>query len=353
MNLPEFDFACWMQRQQRAIERALEAWVSADASAAQGHQAPAQLMAAMRYAVLDGGKRLRPLLVLAAAQAACSGVPGRAQAGEDVEERARRGAGRGGVDAQDLVARQIWQPESGVAGADEVSEAVLRAACAVELIHAYSLVHDDMPCMDNDVLRRGKPTVHVQFGQASALLAGDALQALAFELLTPPEQCMSARLQAELCRQLARAAGCSGMAGGQAIDLASVGHALTEAQLREMHQLKTGALLCASVTMGAACADPDAAALAALRDYGQAVGLAFQVVDDILDVTADSVTLGKTAGKDAEQAKPTYVSVLGLSAAGDLAQALLGQALDALDRSGLKETRALQALAKMVVLRGS
>jgi farnesyl diphosphate synthase len=274
------------------------------------HGAPAELVEAMRYAVLDGGKRLRPLLVVAACEA-----------------------------AKDEAAPTVPY------------EAALRAACAVELIHAYSLVHDDMPCMDNDVLRRGKPTVHVQFGEASALLAGDALQALAFELLTPDDARIPASQQARLCRLLARAAGSGGMAGGQAIDLASVGKPLTECQLREMHRLKTGALLQASVMMGAACGDANEAAQAALRQYGAAVGLAFQVVDDILDVTADSATLGKTAGKDADQDKPTYVSLLGLERSAAYAQELLAQALGALTQSGLRNTQALQGLANMVVNR--
>jgi farnesyl diphosphate synthase len=227
----------------------------------------------------------------------------------------------------------------------------LRAACAVELIHAYSLVHDDMPCMDNDILRRGKPTVHVQFGEASALLAGDALQALAFELLTPQNDLVPPALQARLCALLARAAGSAGMAGGQAIDLASVGKPLSERQLREMHQLKTGALLQGSVIMGATCGEVSAQVLVALQAYGAAVGLAFQVVDDILDVTADSTTLGKTAGKDASHDKPTYVSLLGLQASRDYAQSLLREALAALDASGLTHAHALRALADMVVNR--
>jgi farnesyl diphosphate synthase len=289
-----FDLGSWSSERLARIEEALSRWVVADA--------PAGLGEAMRYAVLDGGKRLRPLLVLAANEA--------------------------------------------VGGNDE---AALRAACAAELIHAYSLVHDDMPCMDDDVLRRGKPTVHVKFGQARALLAGDALQALAFELLVPEPSGISDRVQATLCRLLARAAGHAGMAGGQAIDLASIGVALDEHQLREMHRRKTGALLEGSVMMGAACGDPDAKALAALQAYGSAVGLAFQVVDDILDVTADSATLGKTAGKDAHQNKPTYVSVLGLDPSRKYARELLGDALRALQSSGLHDTRALHALALMVV----
>jgi farnesyl diphosphate synthase len=291
-----FDLQAWSVGHLESVEQALSRWVVAEA--------PAGLGEAMRYAVLDGGKRLRPLLVIGAAEAVQGNVG-----------------------------------------------AALRAACAVELIHAYSLVHDDMPCMDNDVMRRGKPTVHVQFGQAQALLAGDALQALAFELLAPDDETIPAVIQASLCRLLARAAGHEGMAGGQAIDLASVGQALAEDQLRHMHRLKTGALLQGSVMMGAACGRTTPSARAALADYGDAMGLAFQVVDDILDVTADSATLGKTAGKDAAQDKPTYVSLMGLDASRAYAQQLLGQALEALRASGLADTKALQALANMVVNR--
>ena len=297
---PAFDLAGWSQHHLDQVEQALGQWV--------GKDAPARLGEAMRYAVLDGGKRLRPLLVLAAFEAVHN-------------------------------------------GARDAGDAALRAACAVELIHAYSLVHDDMPCMDNDVLRRGKPTVHVQFGEAQALLAGDALQAFAFELLTPEDERILPAVQATLCRQLARAAGSAGMAGGQAIDLASVGLALTQDQLRNMHRLKTGALLQASVMMGVACGVSTAAAQKALADYGAALGLAFQVVDDILDVVADSATLGKTAGKDAASDKPTYVSLLGLAPAQAHAQELLAQAHDALAASGLADTRALAALADMVVNR--
>ncbi|MHB8950182.1 MAG: polyprenyl synthetase family protein [Rhodoferax sp.] len=308
-----FDLSAWSAARLAQIERALELWVNADPTGVAEGGSPAELIAAMRYAVLGGGKRLRPLLVLAAAQAA---------SGERVD-------------------------------AANTPEVALRAACAVELIHAYSLVHDDLPCMDNDVLRRGKATVHVKFGEAGALLAGDALQAMAFELLTPDGDTIPPRQQAALCRLLARAAGSGGMAGGQAIDLASVGVALSERQLRQMHRLKTGALLQASVMMGAACAEVSTQAQDALMAYGAAIGLAFQVVDDILDVTADSSTLGKTAGKDAEHDKPTFVSLLGLARAGDYAQELLAEALAALARSGLSETQALQALATRVVNRAS
>ena len=294
------DFPAWSSAQQARVEQALSDWVPL--------QAPAGLGAAMRYAVLDGGKRLRPLLVLAAADAV-----------------------------------------------DGHAEAAQRAACAVELIHAYSLVHDDMPCMDNDVLRRGKPTVHVQFGQAQALLAGDALQALAFELLTPAPDTVPAAMQADLCRALAQAAGANGMAGGQAIDLASVGKPLTEPELRAMHVLKTGALLQGSVRMGAACAPQPLpkATRDALDDYGAAIGLAFQVVDDILDVTADSAQLGKTAGKDAAADKPTYVSLLGLAPSRALVDRLCEQAHAALDATGLPHVDRLRALADLVVHRKS
>ncbi|MEJ5151704.1 polyprenyl synthetase family protein [Comamonas sp. MYb396] len=294
------NFALWCSQELARVEDALTLWIAADA--------PANLGEPMRYAVLDGGKRLRPLLVLAAAQAV------------------------GKLDAAQ-------------------AEASLRAGCAVELIHAYSLVHDDMPCMDNDVLRRGKPTVHVQFGQAQALLAGDALQALAFEILVPEGSAISDAVQARLCRQLAWAAGYNGMAGGQAIDLASVGKQLTRDQLQQMHKLKTGALLQASVEMGATCAGIQGAALAALQQYGAALGLAFQVIDDVLDVVADSATLGKTAGKDADNDKPTYVSLMGLQPARDYAHELLAEAQQALAGSGLPQTAALAALADMVVRR--
>ena len=289
------DFDAWTSARLQQVEQALQGWV--------GEAAPAGLREAMRYAVLDGGKRLRPLLVLAASEA----VQG--------------------------------QPE-----------AALRAACAIELIHAYSLVHDDMPCMDNDVLRRGKPTVHVQFGEAAALLAGDALQTQAFELLTPPDTALvPAAMQADLCRILARASGGQGMAGGQAIDLASVGLQLSQDELQHMHALKTGALLQASVMLGVATGQGSADAVAQLQQYAAAIGLAFQVVDDILDVTADSQTLGKTAGKDAANDKPTDVSLMGLEASRQYAQQLQQQAQAALQASGLANTDKLHAIADWVI----
>ncbi len=298
-----FNLAQWSAAQRSAVEQSLSNWVASPVTS----PAPAGLGDAMRYAVLDGGKRLRPLLALAACEAV-NGNP----------------------------------------------HAAMRAACAAELIHAYSLVHDDMPCMDNDLLRRGKPTVHVKFGQAQALLAGDALQALAFEVLTPDDGSVDAALQARLCRMLAIAAGCNGMAGGQAIDLASVGLPLDSEQLHQMHRLKTGALLQASVLMGASCGSPSPQVQVALGEYGACVGLAFQVVDDVLDVTADSATLGKTAGKDAAQAKPTFVSILGLQGSHAYAQQLLAKALASLDTLGQASagpTAALRALADMLVNR--
>lgn len=291
------DFERWTQSSLTAFEAALDDLVPATA--------PAGLGEAMRYAVLGGGKRLRPLLVLAS----CAAV-----------------------------------------GGD--SFAAMRAACAVELIHAYSLVHDDMPCMDDDVMRRGKPTTHVAFGEAQAMLAGDAMQALAFEVLTP-DTGIAPALQARLCSLLARSAGHDGMAGGQAIDLASIGKALDERTLRDMHRRKTGVLLQASVMMGAACGPTSAQATKCLSDYGAALGLAFQVVDDILDVTQDSEVLGKTAGKDQDANKPTYVSVLGLDAARALAQQLRAEAKAALAASGLADVSHLSLLADSVVERDS
>src|SRR5512140_2893939 len=253
------DFQGWVAARQSRFEDVLRGLLpSADV-------APQRLHEAMRYAVLDGGKRVRPLLAYAAGQ---------------------------------------------LAGADP--HIVDAAAAAVELVHGYSLVHDDLPCMDDDTLRRGQPTCHVAFGEAVALLAGDALQALAFEVLARGPLPDPGRA----CAELARAAGAAGMAGGQAIDLAAVGTTLDLAQLETMHRMKTGALIRAAVLLGAACGAPlpDAHA-AALDAYARAAGLAFQVVDDVLDVEGSAATLGKSAGKDAAQGKPTFVSALGLEAA--------------------------------------
>lgn len=250
---------------------------------------PAELVRAMRYAVLGGGKRLRPLLVYAAG--AALGAP---------------------LDALDA------------------------PACAVELIHAYSLVHDDLPSMDDDALRRGRPTCHIAFGEATAILAGDALQALAFEVLasqSPPIIGHGPRL--EMLRVLATACGAHGMAGGQAMDLAAVGRRLDLPALERMHAHKTGALICASVRLGALSAGcAEAAMLDALERYGHAIGLAFQVRDDILDVEGETLALGKTAGKDAASAKPTFPSVLGLEASHTHLRELVAAALAALEILG-------------------
>ncbi|HEY4541265.1 MAG TPA: farnesyl diphosphate synthase [Noviherbaspirillum sp.] len=265
---------------------------------------PQDLHAAMHYAVLDGGKRVRPLLTFAAGE---------------------------------------------LFGARH--ELLERAAAAVEMIHAYSLVHDDMPCMDDDALRRGKPTVHVKYGEATALLVGDALQAQAFAILCEEADDLEPARQLHMLRVLAGASGSLGMCGGQAIDLASVGHMLDLAQLEQMHRLKTGALLRASVLLGALCGSRlDERQTAALDAYSAAVGLAFQVVDDVLDATADSATLGKTAGKDAADNKPTYVSILGLDASRALAQKLRGDAHVALEVFGASAQR-LRELADLIVQR--
>lgn len=266
--------------------------------------APARLHEAMRYAVLEGGKRVRPLLTFAAGE---------------------------------------------VAGAK--AERLEVAAAAVELIHAYSLVHDDLPCMDDDVLRRGKPTVHVEFDEATALLVGDALQSLAFQLLAENALADEPGAQLEMVKLLAAAAGSRGMAGGQQIDLESTGRALSVPELESMHIHKTGALIRAAVLLGAACGGAsDAALRERLDQYAKTVGLAFQVVDDVLDEEASSATLGKTAGKDSRQGKPTYVSVMGLARARELAQELRHNAHEALAPLGAGARR-LRELADFIVLR--
>jgi farnesyl diphosphate synthase len=266
--------------------------------------APARLHEAMRYATLEGGKRVRPLLVFAA--------------GEVAEARPER---------------------------------LEVAAAVVELIHAYSLVHDDLPCMDDDVLRRGKPTVHVEYDEATALLAGDALQSLAFQLLAEHPLADDARTQLEMVKLLAAAAGSRGMAGGQQIDLEAVGKPLTVPELEAMHIHKTGALIRAAVLLGASCGGALEAALRARLDqYAKTVGLAFQVVDDVLDHEASTATLGKTAGKDARQGKPTYVSAMGIARARGLAQELRENARQALEPLGAGARR-LRELADFIVLR--
>ncbi|NYT65811.1 polyprenyl synthetase family protein [Alcaligenaceae bacterium] len=242
----------------------------------------------MRYAVLGGGKRVRAALVYAAGLASLpSGSPAAAQ-----------------------------------------NMALDSAAAAVELIHAYSLIHDDLPCMDDDVLRRGRATVHVQFNEATAMLAGDALQPLAFQALAGMPVAPALTVQA--VQALAQAAGSLGMVGGQAIDCDSVGIDLTADQLRQMHGMKTGALLQASVLLGGIVTGTGSSTRSCLEQYAQAIGLAFQVVDDILDVTSDTATLGKTAGKDAACDKPTYVTVLGMDASRALLASLHDQARTAL-----------------------
>ncbi|MBI43560.1 farnesyl diphosphate synthase [Marinobacter lutaoensis] len=262
-----------------------------------------RLQAAMRYSVLGGGKRVRPALCLAAARA--------------------------------------------VGGGDEPA---LAAACAVELIHAYSLVHDDLPAMDDDELRRGRPTTHIAFDEATAILAGDALQALAFELLANDHE-RSPEIRIALIQELARAAGHRGMVGGQAIDLESVGKTLTLAQLETMHRHKTGALIEASVRMGALAAGANGtAALTALTDYARTLGLAFQVQDDLLDVEGDTDVIGKPQGSDAARAKPTYPALLGLAGAKEHLATLRQATLASLDSFG-PEADPLRAMADFVVAR--
>ena len=268
------------------------------------HVAPARLHEAMRYAALEGGKRVRPLLAFAA--------------GEVTQAPPER---------------------------------VEIAAAAVELIHAYSLVHDDLPCMDDDVLRRGKPTVHVEYDEATALLVGDALQTLAFQLLAEHRLASDAARQLEMVKLLAHAAGSRGMAGGQQIDLEGTGKTLTLPELEFMHIHKTGALIRAAVLLGAACGEPlGEAERARLDHYAKALGLAFQVVDDLLDAEASTATLGKTAGKDSRQGKSTYVSLLGAHRTRELAAELRADAQAALEGLGARARR-LSSLADFVVLR--
>ena len=298
MTTPDPGFAAWMG----AIQARMEAVLSRLLPAAQ--VVPARLHQAMRYATLEGGKRVRPLLVFAA--------------GEVTQARAER---------------------------------LEVAAAAVELIHAYSLVHDDLPCMDDDVLRRGKPTVHVEYDEATALLVGDALQSLAFQLLAEQALADDARVQLEMVKLLAAAAGSRGMAGGQQIDLEAVGKPLSVPELEAMHIHKTGALIRAAVLLGAACGGPlDAALRARLDQYAKTVGLAFQVVDDVLDHEASTATLGKTAGKDSRQGKPTYVSAMGIARARELAQELRHNAHQAVEPLGAGARR-LRELADFIVLR--
>ncbi len=290
--MPDPRLEAWRGRIDAALERALDL-----------DDSPPRLRAAMRHAVLLGGKRMRPLLVLA------SGA---------------------------------------LFDADE--EALLSAAVAVELIHAYSLVHDDLPSMDDDALRRGQPTVHVAFDEATAVLAGDALQSLAFDVLA--RAAVDPAIAVELVRTLARASGAAGMCGGQALDVDATGsRELVDLRaLERLHAMKTGALIRASVRMGALCGRADADALARLDRFADALGLAFQVRDDILDVEADTAQLGKTAGKDAEQDKATFPSLIGLDASKARLSALVGEMDDALAGFG-ERAAALSALGRLAVER--
>jgi len=292
------NFADWMSAVQDSTEAALTAFLPPAATL------PPRLHDAMHYAVLGGGKRVRPLLCHAAG-----------------------------------------------AVFDAPAAELDRAACAVELIHAYSLVHDDLPCMDDDTLRRGKPTVHVEYDEATALLVGDALQSLAFQVLaeTPASPSRQSRLSSMIAL-LAHAAGSRGMAGGQAIDLAAVGQTLMLAELEQMHIHKTGALIRAALLLGAHCGHADETALPSLTRYANRIGLLFQVVDDILDAEASTATLGKTAGKDAAQNKPTYVTLLGASRAKALAAELRDDALAALAPFGNRAER-LADLTRYIVER--
>jgi len=298
MRSSDMDFAAWMDSLQLRTEKSLERLLPPPTIA------PQRLHRAMRYAALGGGKRIRPLLCHAAGELS-SAEPARL----DI------------------------------------------AAAAVELIHVYSLVHDDLPCMDDDVLRRGKPTCHVEFDEATAMLVGDALQSLAFQLLADRPLASDAKRQLEMLRLLAQAAGSRGMAGGQAIDLAAVGQPLSLAELEFMHIHKTGALIRAAVLLGAACGEPlPEANLAGLDRYAKIVGLLFQVVDDILDSESDTATLGKTAGKDAAHHKPTYVSLLGPTQAKAKAAELRSAAHEALAAIGDKSRR-LGELTDFIVSR--
>ncbi|MBV2134827.1 (2E,6E)-farnesyl diphosphate synthase [Pseudomonas sp. MAP12] len=274
MSLKQYQAAC-----QARVDAALESLFVAPRGELE------RLYQAMRYSVINGGKRVRPLLAYAACEA---------------------------------LGAEAAQANG--------------AACAVELVHAYSLVHDDLPAMDDDDLRRGQPTTHIAFDEACAILAGDGLQALAFEVLADAAlNPQDADTRLDMLASLARAAGPAGMVGGQAIDLGSVGRQLDQAALETMHRHKTGALIEASVRLGAlASGRSDARSLAALQDYARAIGLAFQVQDDILDVESDTATLGKTQGKDQAHDKPTYPALLGLDAAKTYALELRDQALAAL-----------------------
>ena len=291
-----FQFQEWLSEHSARTESALESLLDSDQTT------PKQLHKAMRYAAQGGGKRIRPLLVYAA----------------------------------------------GSLG-DVKVEALDAPAVAVECIHAYSLVHDDLPCMDDDDLRRGRPTVHKAYDEATALLVGDALQTRAFEILANAKSEVDVRLL--MISSLAAASGSRGMAGGQAIDLDSVGKKLDLAGLKQMHAMKTGALLSCAVQLGGIAAHLNPTQMTCLKNYSQALGLAFQIVDDVLDATVDSQALGKTAGKDAANDKPTYVTLMGLDYAQKQAKQLQAEAIASLEIFGSK-AQALQDLALLVVSRG-
>ncbi len=295
------DATTTLERGRDRVNAALERWLP------DPERPPRRLHEAMRYAVLGSGKRLRPALVYATGEA-------------------------------------LGAPEA----------ALEPPACAVELIHAYSLAHDDLPAMDDDALRRGSPTCHRQFDEATAILAGDALQALAFELVSGEAAAgdTPAALRARMAATLAAAAGAEGMAGGQAFDLFACGRAASLDELERMHRYKTGALIRASVLLGALAADACADDRARLGRFAEAIGLAFQIVDDILDVTTDTATLGKTQGADLERNKPTYPALLGLDGARAHAAHRRDEALSALDGAG-ERFEALRALARFVVERSS
>ena len=292
------DFHQFTQACRARVDSALDRYLP------QGND-PTQLRAAMRYSLFNGGKRVRPILAYSAALAI--------------------------------------KPETDLSLIDPI-------AAALECLHSYSLVHDDLPAMDDDDLRRGKPTCHIAFNEATAILAGDGLQTLAFDLLTQAD--LPSQTQIQLVRQLALGSGGVGMVLGQAIDLAAVDHQLDLDQLETMHRHKTGALIRAAVAMGAISAGADKDQLAALDKYAAAIGLAFQVQDDILDVTGDTATLGKQQGADIARNKPTYVSLLGLDAAKAKATELHRQALDALDSFGANAVQ-LRQLAGYIVERSS
>jgi farnesyl diphosphate synthase len=292
------DFQNWMTAVQQRTERALEQLLPGP------EIAPRRLHSAMRYATLGGGKRVGPLFCHAAGE-----LVGAAHARLDI------------------------------------------AGCAVEMIHAYSLVHDDLPCMDDDVLRRGKPTCHVEYDEATALLVGDALQSQAFQLLADHDLSDEPRNQLDMIRLLAQAAGSRGMAGGQMMDIEGTGQQLGRAELEFMHVHKTGALIRAAILLGAGCGAPlPEEELARLDHFAKRVGLLFQVVDDILDAEASTATLGKTAGKDAAQGKATYVSAMGIAEAREMADALRGEARAAIESFG-ERGRRLHELAHFIVTR--